>query len=86
MPIASCRWVPMLMPGSQGNTPTNKTTNDDDYVSCFDVPRTELHHENAVTSFLNRFAADPSETTIQSEDRFDVIIESCPNAYQNLAL
>ena len=50
------------------------TTNDDDYyVSCFDNPRTELHYENAVTWFLNRFAADSNET-IQSEEPFDVII------------
>ncbi|KAL7562643.1 hypothetical protein ACA910_015384 [Epithemia clementina (nom. ined.)] len=42
-----------------------------EYVSCFDNPRAEIHFENAVTWFIDRYA---NKEAIKEEDKFDVII------------
>ncbi|KAL7561632.1 hypothetical protein ACA910_001498 [Epithemia clementina (nom. ined.)] len=70
-----CRDLTTMSQNQSITAGDGKTTND--YVSCFDDPRTELYFDNALTWFIERFGSGDGEKESASrtdEKKFDVII------------
>ncbi|KAL7562640.1 hypothetical protein ACA910_015381 [Epithemia clementina (nom. ined.)] len=83
-----CGGLTRIMPKTVMNNNIAAEThniNTNQYVSCFDDPRTELHASNALTWFVERYGNDGNPMSgIPKEDKFDVIIMDALDPSSNI--